>query len=61
MTRGQNRIANNAILFALILVIIGIFVLGNTALFLFPEAQPHRMAGLGFSIIILGIAGFAFG
>jgi ABC-type Na+ efflux pump permease subunit len=61
MNRGQNRIVNNAILFALILVIIGMFVLGDTALFLFREAQRQHVAGLGFSIIILGIAGFAFG
>jgi hypothetical protein len=53
---------NKALLFALIFVTIGIFVLGNTALLLFRETKPQDMAWLGFPIVnVLGIAGFAFG
>jgi hypothetical protein len=49
-------------MFALIFVVIQIFVLGNTALLLFRGAQLQHLAVLGYSImIILGIAGFAFG
>jgi hypothetical protein len=53
---------NKAILFALIFVTIGIFVLGNAALLLFRESTLHRTAALGFpTIIILGVAGFTIG
>jgi hypothetical protein len=62
MNRGQNRIANKAIMFALIFVVIETLVLGNTALLLSRGAQLQHVAVLGFPIIIiLGIAGFAFG
>jgi len=58
----QNRIVHKGIFFAFIFIVIGIFVLANTALLLFREAKLLDMGLVGFpSIIILGIAGFTFG
>jgi hypothetical protein len=59
---GSNKIANRAIVFALLFIVVAIVVLGNTALLLFRGTKSHHVAvGFPIIIILIGFVGFAFG